>query len=108
MYAVLMVAALVMGSGDGRGGATDGRMVDETPPYAMLRVGMTEKEARKLLGFCELPSFSNMTLRLSYQVGPDRFGRHYYVVVYLATNKKWEVLVSDFNVVLVVPAAAPK
>ncbi len=50
MYAVLMAAALTMGSGDGRDGVTDGRMVDATPPDAMLREGMTYDVVQKLLG----------------------------------------------------------
>jgi hypothetical protein len=51
MYTVLMVAALAVGSGDGRGGAADGRTVEKVPPYTKLRVGMSADEVTELLGF---------------------------------------------------------
>src|SRR5260370_4033999 len=49
MHALLLVAALAVGSGDGRDGATDGR-TERIPPYKLLRVGMNENEVLRLMG----------------------------------------------------------
>ncbi len=50
MYSVLMVAALAVGSGDVRGGATDERAVNLAAPYDRLRVGISVDEVYRLLG----------------------------------------------------------
>jgi hypothetical protein len=49
MHALLLAAALAVGSGDGRDGATDGRMVSGMAPFDHLRVGMNWKDVNRVL-----------------------------------------------------------
>ena len=84
MHAILLTAALALGSGDGRDGATDGRTVDKTPPYARLRVGMALDHALKPLERESTSSdwlcFRGQTVMI-YRFGPDQFGRYHTVIM---------------------------
>jgi hypothetical protein len=81
MRALLLAAALAVGSGDGRDGATDGRMVKEVPPYRLLRVGMTYEDVKKLLGKLHHGFVADGYFTMYFKVGPDRLGTYYKVVV---------------------------
>jgi hypothetical protein len=84
MHAILLMAALAVGSGDGRDGATDARTVDKTPPYARLRVGMALDDALKPLERESTSSdwlcFRGRTVMI-YRFGPDEFGRYHPVIM---------------------------
>jgi len=85
MHALLLAAALAVGSGDGRDGATDGRTVDKTPPYARLRVGMDLHDAESLM-FAESTSSDSFFVTDGSEVlicrfGPDLFGRYHTAVI---------------------------
>ena len=82
MHAILLMAALAVGSGDGRDGATDGRTVDKTPPYARVRAGMHLHDALKLLERESTSSdwFHGQTA-IIYRFGPDQFGVYHTVIM---------------------------
>ena len=69
MYTVLMAAALVIGSGDKRGGATDQRTVDATPPHMLLRRGMGMKDP--ILGAVGGLQLEVLQYRLLHEYGAE-------------------------------------
>jgi hypothetical protein len=85
MQAVLLAAALALGSGDGRDGAADGRMVDETPPYALLRIGMKFADAKRLMHDGGSTERDDLLMSgpdgLVYRCGLDCFDRYRLVVI---------------------------
>jgi hypothetical protein len=78
MYCVLFAAALVVGSGGDRNGATNGR-TEEIIPAHMIRVGMTSDEVECLCRGAHLAAQceynAGTTIVLVYEFGPDRLGR---------------------------------
>jgi hypothetical protein len=87
MHAALLAAALAVGSGDKRDGATDGSMVEECPLRNTLRAGASEQDIRDLLGPPTKPIYrvhelwpGNYELRLGtwyYDQGRDVRGRRH-------------------------------
>jgi hypothetical protein len=86
MHTLLLAAALAVGSGDGRDGATDGRTVEKVPSYTLLRVGMSYEELERLMGKPQVILGSMRRLFKQYRVGPDWFGRCQVVTVDLSVN----------------------
>jgi hypothetical protein len=78
MVSVLLAAALVVGSGDGRHGATDGRTEQIVPAFTLVRVGMTSDEVECLCRGAHLAAQceynAGTTIVLVYEFGPDRLG----------------------------------
>jgi hypothetical protein len=75
MYAAVIVAALAVGSGDTRDGATDGRTVEERPPLEFLRKGMTCQEVVVVLGKCQAAGVDKGGSWLYYNQGCTLRGR---------------------------------
>jgi hypothetical protein len=88
MYAVLMAAALAVGSGDGRDGATDARMVESVPPYTLLRKGMSYWQVCELLGRESFGVNVRNNWTWCYNLSPDPFGRRYQVVLHAIWDKE--------------------
>jgi hypothetical protein len=80
MYSMLLVAALVVGSGDSRDGATDVG-TENAPPYKKLRVGMSEKTVLRLMDGEEIDNGLLFWSRYAWRIGPDQCGRRRSVVV---------------------------
>jgi hypothetical protein len=102
MYSVLLAAALAVGSGDGRNGATDGRM-EEIVPAHLIRLGMTSDEVERLCSGARLIGQgeynAGTTIVQVYQFGPDQLGRFQSFYIRL---DGWRVVA-----VTVDPAASP-
>jgi hypothetical protein len=90
---LLLAAALGVGSGDGRDGATDGRTVKKVPPSTLLRVGMGHEELAKTFGKPVEIHGGGTWIIECYCVGPDCFGRYFKVRVDV-----FEARVSEFSV----------
>ncbi len=94
MYTVLMVAALAVGSGDGRGGATDGRTGPDRfdPP---LWVGMDIAKAEKAMLSTERFTLLCRTKRfVAFEViGSSKCGNWQVVTIYYGADgvTKWDV-----------------
>jgi hypothetical protein len=85
MHAILLTAALAVGSGDGHDGATDGRMVEKVPPYAQLRVGMNKEDAKKLMRSGSTAYYAagdaDQGVTYCYKCGPDWLGQCFIIFV---------------------------
>ena len=109
MRAVLLVAAVAVGSGDMRDGAPDGRMVDEFPLRNTLRAGASYQDIRDLLGprmetTYQVHEVSPVSCELRplvsyYDQGPDVRGRRLpQVSLYWDEKgrlKDWEIMPWD-------------
>jgi outer membrane protein assembly factor BamE (lipoprotein component of BamABCDE complex) len=60
MHALLLAAALAVGSGDARDRATDGRTVDEPAPLLLLKEGMTKGQVDRIMGYRSLQRKGNL------------------------------------------------
>jgi hypothetical protein len=95
MHALLLAAALAVGSGDGRDGATDGRTVDEPPPHTLLREEMTRKEVQALLGKEYYWGDGLGERASSFAPKQDRLGRRFFVRV--KWDRAWRLLEWDVS-----------
>jgi hypothetical protein len=96
MYVVLLAAALAVGSGDGRYGATDSRMVEKLPPYARLRLGMSYDQMTKVFGRSPIYIVATKDGPLAfYEVGPDELGHYHQVVVITDTESVTNIKVTQ-------------
>jgi hypothetical protein len=77
MKAVLLVAALVVGSDD-RDGATNATVVNKIPPHERIREWMTLTDLCALLGQ-PIRSIPEEASRTVWRLRPDEFGRIYQV-----------------------------
>ncbi len=92
MHAVLMTTALVLGSGDARGGVTDGRTVEQVSPYSRLRKGMSKEQVAHLCGIGDCSSAGGNDV-WAYDNLVDVLGRRQFACVYFSDGKvtNWSI-----------------